>query len=425
MLGKLLEGRYQIVQVLSKGGFSQTYLAQDTYRPRRPNCVVKHLKVASSNHDISLQALRWLFVREVEALKKLGSHDQVPQLLDHFEDKQDFYLVQEFIKGHPLSLELQPGHCWTESQVLQLLQEVLSILEFVHGHALIHRDLKPGNIIRRDRDSRLVLIDFGSVQQASTQIVRFQGKTRTSITVSIPGTIGLGTPGYMPLEQEQGRPRFNSDIYALGMIGIRALTGLKPTQLSREQNTGKLIWQYQAQVSTTLADILSRMVQPDYRCRFESATEVLQALLPLTTSTRFQVEAPPSRTLNKPEQPVQEELAPTPLAPPSATIASGSPVPYRKGNVKQRQASAATAVAAAWEQASLPKQNNKQALDNEELQPLLDEQSSHITVSTLPSKSALLIGLVIGIISGLVLMMVSYYSLQLPAPTPKTQSHSS
>ncbi|MBV8885998.1 MAG: serine/threonine protein kinase [Chroococcidiopsidaceae cyanobacterium CP_BM_RX_35] len=420
MLGKLLEGRYQIVQVLSKGGFGQTYLAQDTHRPGRPNCVVKHLMVATSSHTISPQALRWLFIREVEALKKLGAHDQVPQLLDYFEDKQDFYLVQEFIKGHLLSTELPLGHCWTESQVVQLLQEVLGILEFVHSHALIHRDIKPSNIIRRERDSRLVLIDFGSVQQASTQIVRFQGKTRTSIAVSIPGTIGLGTPGYMPIEQEQGRPRLSSDIYALGMIGIRALTGLKPTQFSREPDTGELIW-HQAQVSKTLADILSRMVQPDYRYRYESATEVLQALLPLTTSTQLP-EAPPLRTLTKLEQPTQK-LAPTPPAPPAVTVTGGSQV-QKEAHVQQRLASAPTAVAIALEQTSLPKQHNKQVIKDEETQPLLEEQTSDITVSAFPSKSALLIGLAIGIISGLVLMVVSYYSLQLPAAAPKTQSQS-
>lgn len=404
MLGKLLKERYRIIQALSEGGFGQTYLAQDTHRPGHPNCIVKHLLVATSSHTISPQALRWLFTREVEALKKLGTHDQVPQLLAHFEDKQDFYLVQEFIKGHPLSVELPLGSCWSESQVMRLLQEVLGILEFVHSHALIHRDIKPSNLLRRERDGRLVLIDFGSVQQASTQIVRFQGKTRTSIAVSIPGTISVGTPGYMPIEQEQGRPRFNSDIYALGMIGIRALTGLKPTQLSREHNTGELIWQHQAQVSTTLAGILNKMVQYDCKSRYQSATEVLQALLPLTK-------------LN------QQTLAPTPPARSATVIAVGAEN-QKNGHVQHRLARASTAVSIALETTPLPEPNMQQDVREEEPQILL-EPSSNITISAFNSKSALVIGLVIGVVSGLVLMMVSYYSLQLPTPAPKTQSQNS
>ena len=277
MLGKLLQGRYQVVQVLSARGACQTYIAQDTNRPGHPSCFVKHLS-PTSNSPSSVQSLRWLFSREAEALKKLGNHDQVPELLAAFEENQEFYLVQEFIQGHPLSAELLPDHRWSESQVVQLLQEVLGILEFVHTHALLHRDLKPSNLIRRQQDERLVLINFGSVKQASTQVVKAQGNTSTTIAITIPATIAIGTPGYMPMEQGRGRPRFNSDIYAVGIIGIQALTGLNPTQLLEDSNTGELMWQHQAQVSTELAAVLNKMVRCHFKDRYQSATEALQAL---------------------------------------------------------------------------------------------------------------------------------------------------
>ncbi len=180
MLGKLLQGRYQVVQILSAAEFCQTYLAQDTHQTSHPICVVKHFQLAN-NHPESLQTLRRLFHREVQALKKLGNYDQVPGLIDHFEDNQEFYLVQEFIAGHSLSVELQPGQPWSESQVVQLLQEVLGILQFVHSQGLIHRDIKPSNLIRRQQDNRLVLIDFGSVKQAWTQVVTAQGQTKKEV----------------------------------------------------------------------------------------------------------------------------------------------------------------------------------------------------------------------------------------------------
>lgn len=162
MIGALLDQRYQVFQVLGQGGFGHTYLAQDTHRPGNPTCVVKHLKPATSEPDF-LQTARRLFNGEAETLEKLGTHDQIPRLLAYFEDNQEFYLVQDFIEGHPLSVELQPGQRWQEDQVIQLLHEVLSILEFVHSNHVIHRDIKPDNLIRRAIDNKLVLVDFGAL----------------------------------------------------------------------------------------------------------------------------------------------------------------------------------------------------------------------------------------------------------------------
>ncbi|MEQ8466326.1 protein kinase domain-containing protein [Coleofasciculus sp. E1-EBD-02] len=273
MIGALLDQRYQVVQVLGQGGFGHTYLAQDTHRPGNPTCVVKHLKPATSEPDF-LQTARRLFNGEAETLEKLGTHDQIPRLLAYFEDNQEFYLVQDFIAGHPLSVELQPGQRWQEDQVIQLLHEVLSILEFVHSNHVIHRDIKPDNLIRRTIDNQLVLVDFGAVKQVKMPSIMAQA--------AVSDTVGIGTPGYMPSEQGQGRPRPNSDIYALGMIAIQALTGLSPTQLVEDPETGEIIWQQYAQVSQGLAIIMTKMVRHYFKYRYQSATEALQALQALT-----------------------------------------------------------------------------------------------------------------------------------------------
>jgi serine/threonine protein kinase len=274
MIGRLLDQRYQVVELLAKGGFGHTYIAQDTRRPGNPTCVVKHLKPATNDQNF-LPTARRLFKREAETLEKLGNHDHIPRLLAYFEENEEFYLVQEFIAGHPLSWEMRPGAKWSEDQVIYLLQEVLSILEFVHNNEVIHRDLKPDNLIRRNSDNKFVLVDFGAVKQVKMYSLMTPEQLKNE-------TIPIGTPGYMPSEQAQGRPRPNSDIYALGIIGIQALTGLKPNQLGEDATSGEIIWQHHAQVSDELAAILSKMMRQYYKYRYQSAAEALKALSSIT-----------------------------------------------------------------------------------------------------------------------------------------------
>ncbi|MDZ8223485.1 serine/threonine-protein kinase [Nostoc sp. ChiVER01] len=279
MLGQLLDGRYQVLQVLGKGGFGQTYIAQDTHRPGFPKCVVKHLKPVTRNPEF-LETARRLFTSEAETLEQLGIHDQIPRLLAYFEHNQEFFLVQEFIEGHTLKAELSPNQAWTEEKVIQFLQQMLEILQFLHSRNVIHRDIKPDNIIRRRQDGQLVLIDFGAVKQIQTQLLTLSGRTEA--------TIAIGTPGYMSTEQGQGKPRPNSDIYSLGIIAIQSLTGLNPINFEEDPDTGEISWQHQANVSSGLTFVLSKMVLHHFKQRYQSAAEVLQVLKYLDTKIEAQ-----------------------------------------------------------------------------------------------------------------------------------------
>jgi serine/threonine protein kinase, bacterial len=270
MIGKLLDHRYQVIRVLATGGFGQTYIAQDTRRPGNPMCVVKHLKPTSSDPRVFDTAKR-LFNSEAETLEQLGSHDQIPRLLAYFDENQEFYLVQEYIEGHTLTEELTLGQQWTESQVMQLLQEVLGILEFVHRQGVIHRDIKPDNIIRRVSDNKLVLVDFGAVKQLRSPLVTVGGQPTA--------TVAIGTPGYMPTEQGQGKPRPNSDIYSLGIIAIQVLTGVSAAQLQENPETGEILWQHLTHVNYRLAAVLTKMVRYHFKDRYQNATEALQACI--------------------------------------------------------------------------------------------------------------------------------------------------
>ena len=274
MIGKLVAGHYKVIKALGSGGFGQTYLVEDILLSGNPQCVLKHLKPSSTEPEI-LETARVLFEKEAETLEKLGSHEQIPKLLDYFEEAQEFYLIQEFIPGHTLNLELPKGLRWTESEIIEMLIEVLEILEFVHSQGVIHRDIKPENLIRRGADKKIVLIDFGAIKQLQSQ---------TSVHRQRIVTISVGTPGYMPSEQIRRLPRSSSDIYALGMIGVQALTGLYPRELEDDPDTGEIIWQHLTSVSSGLAEILTKMTRYHFKERYQKVTEVLQALQELEDS---------------------------------------------------------------------------------------------------------------------------------------------
>lgn len=257
-----LANRYKIIKRLGAGGFSQVYLAKDLQRDDHRRCVVKKLQ-PKSDDPFTVRTGRRLFKTEVNVLQKLGNHDRIPQLYVSFEEDRQFYLVEQYIAGQGLSRELTWWH-WTEAKTVAFLQDILETLAFVHHRQVIHRDIKPENLIRRDRDQRIVLIDFGSVKKR-------QPADHTAI---------VGTQGYMPPEQLLGKPRLNSDVYAVGMIALRGLTGIDPakTAFPMDPDTGEFLWHHKTDVSPELAQILNTMVRQDHRYRYPSAQEALKAV---------------------------------------------------------------------------------------------------------------------------------------------------
>jgi tetratricopeptide (TPR) repeat protein/tRNA A-37 threonylcarbamoyl transferase component Bud32 len=292
--GTVLRNRYKIVQFLGSGGFGDTYLAEDLDLPGNPSCVVKQLKPKNPDPSI-LQTARVLFDREAKALYTLGNAcDRVPRLFAHFEEKSEFYLVQEYINGHPLSTELIPGQPWAEASVAQLLTEILEVLAVVHQYNVIHRDIKPQNLMRRSHDKKIVLIDFGAVKEISALTIDTQGHTTS--------TIAIGSAGYMPPEQAHGNPQRASDIYAVGVLAIQALLGRMP---QHEPNTGDLIWKNLVAVSPQFADTLEMMTRYHFRDRYQSAELILSALAPTLITERSLHSSNPQleTTIVKPRSP--------------------------------------------------------------------------------------------------------------------------
>ncbi|AFY58365.1 hypothetical protein Riv7116_6004 [Rivularia sp. PCC 7116] len=292
-----LVGRYEVTETLGGGGFAITYLARDIMQPSKPLCVVKQLR-PNQTHPRVID----FFNKEAAILEKLGKHLQIPQLLAHFQEEDNLYIVQEYIQGHDLSQEISPGKRLSEDYVSKLLKDILEVLSFVHKYGVIHRDIKPQNLMRRQEDGRIFLIDFGAVKELGSLMLNSRGEIASSVVI--------GTPGFMPTEQGLGKPCLASDVYALGMTAIQALTGLQPFELEENPQTGEVIWLEQAQVSQNLAEVISKMVRRHYSLRYSSATDALQGLIsqaqsiPPIPSTQLNPPIPSSSQPTKPKSPI-------------------------------------------------------------------------------------------------------------------------
>ncbi|MES1025921.1 serine/threonine-protein kinase [Gloeocapsa sp. BRSZ] len=330
----VLRDRYRALQALAQGGFGATFLAQDVTLPGEPKCVVKQLRPSATSLE-ALDMARKLFAREAKTLGKIGSHPQVPRLLDYFEDCEQFYLVQEYINGLTLQQEIKRSGPFSEAGVKQFLSEILPTLQYLHSQQVIHRDIKPANIIRRHEDCKLVLIDFGAVKDQVSQTTSMSENTALT-------AFAVGTPGFAPPEQLAMRPVYASDVYALGVTCIYLLTGKSPKDLDYNSSTGEMLWQNKVQISDRFREVLQKMVEGSVRHRYQSPNDVLTALElePYMDSLANSMAAQPS-AVHKPKLPRMVKQA-TPTTTPVATTTSA----YTGSHAAQSRAKMAAAIRA-------------------------------------------------------------------------------
>jgi serine/threonine protein kinase len=266
---QLFRDRYEILRMLGRGGFGVTFLARDAYLPSQPLCVIKQLCPRATD-ALTLQSARKRFECEAKTLSLLGSHSQIPMLLDYFVMEGEFYLVQEYVRGATLARLVRRYGAFSESAVKGFLREMLQLLQYIHQNHVIHRDIKPQNIIRCQDDGRLVLIDFGAVKEPMAQFSETTGRTAT--------TNFVGTIGFAPPEQFSLRAVYGSDIYALGVTCLYLLTGKAPLDFDSDRTTGEIYWQDSVQVSDAFTEILNKMIKISVRERFQSAGAILRSL---------------------------------------------------------------------------------------------------------------------------------------------------
>jgi formylglycine-generating enzyme required for sulfatase activity len=270
----LLRNRFRTIELLGQGGFGRTYLAEDIDRLNQP-CVVKQLAPNVQGTWAINKAVE-LFQQEARQLQQLGQHPQIPSLDAYFEQDKYLYLVQQFVDGDNLLTLLQNRGIWQESQVKQLLLELLPVIKFIHAQKIIHRDIKPENIMCRRSDGVLMLIDFGVSKQLSGTVMSRLGTQ-------------IGSHGYAPLEQMQGGEAYAaSDLFSLGATAFHLLTGVHPYGLWTEHGySWTANWQQhlKSPIDKRLELILSKLLAKDIQQRYQSAEEVLIDFQPQSRQT--------------------------------------------------------------------------------------------------------------------------------------------
>jgi serine/threonine protein kinase, bacterial len=317
----LVRNRYRVTKSLGQGGFGATFVATDVSLPGEPICVIKQLR-PSNNHEKFLRMARELFEREARTLGKIGNHPQVPRLLDYFEERKNFYLVQDYISGHTIHQEVKQTGLFNEAKIRDFLIDILPVIGYIHTQQVIHRDIKPANIIRRDQDRKLVLIDFGAVKNNVAQLADMPevGGTGDANT-----QFAVGTSGYAPPEQLAMRPVYSSDIYALAVTCIYLMTGKSPKDIEYNPQTGAMMWQKHVQLGRHMTYVLGRMLEVSVRDRYQTSQEVLDALANESIGEVRAPAAPPPRQVTSPNQPAPLGQRagmppPPPVAPPPQAI---------------------------------------------------------------------------------------------------------
>lgn len=250
--GTVIQERYQILNLLGQGGFSQTYAVDD-------QGTTKVLKVLLENYPKAIH----LFQREAKVLSQLH-HPGIPSV-----DPDGYFTVQQDLSAdqlHCLVMELIPGddlRQWlgdrnnqpvTTDQAIDWLQQMVEILSQIHRHHCFHRDIKPSNIMLRP-NGQLALIDFGAVREVTETYLQ---KCEDDITRT-----HVYSRGYTPIEQMQGRAVPESDFFALGRTFVHLMTGSNPLEFSIDANTGRLLWREQAPaIVPALAELMDCLMAP-------------------------------------------------------------------------------------------------------------------------------------------------------------------
>ena len=267
---QILANRYRLILLVGQGTMGAVYDAEDLVFNRR--VALKRLRYAPEANEHVIEQTRAQFEREARILATLR-HPNLPRVTDYFAFADQEFLVMDYIEGQSLEeiMALQPDGL-DEATVIGWADQLLSALEYIHNHGLVHRDVKPANV-RVTPDGHVFLVDFGLVKVFDPA----SPKTATAVR-------GLGTPQYAPPEQydaELGHTEPRSDLYSLGATLYHLLTGEPPATVTRRVSNPsafRTLREIKPTISPEVERVILRAMEVSIARRFASASDMRSAL---------------------------------------------------------------------------------------------------------------------------------------------------
>jgi eukaryotic-like serine/threonine-protein kinase len=268
-------GKYKILSAIGSGGFGTVYLAEDCWIDKKVAIKVPHRQ--SLDFDELL--------REPRLLASL-SHPNIVSILTAEKHENMFFIVMEYVPGETLETMIAREGTLELRRALDFTCQICNAIDHAHRHGIIHRDLRPGNVLISEAGMAKVA-DFG---------------TSRFLEMSAHGTTVVGSPPYMAPEQFQGKAVFASDIYSLGVTMYQMMTGVLPYQTPGRADleklmTGELVTAPRARnprIPKTVSDIILKAMAPDPAGRYARTGDLLDDLLAVRRRARARRAGPPA-----------------------------------------------------------------------------------------------------------------------------------
>ena len=279
----LQSGKYKIIKKLGQGGFGITYLAENTLLEgkvaikefffkeycERDNAT-RHVTIPTSGNREIVERFKQKFIKEAKTIFRLN-HPNIVRIHDVFEENDTAYYVMEYIEGESLGDMVKRRGAIPEAEALGYVKDAASALVYIHSKNINHLDIKPGNLMKRKEDGKVLVIDFGVAKQYD--LATSQGTTTTPVGIS---------HGYSPAEQyrKNGVQSFSpqSDVYALAATLFKLLTGSTPPEAMEIQDEGLPVAELQAkQISRPVISAIAMAMKGRHE-RTQSVAEFMSNL---------------------------------------------------------------------------------------------------------------------------------------------------
>ncbi|WP_338473279.1 serine/threonine-protein kinase [Niallia sp. XMNu-256] len=259
MIGSVIEGKYEILKLIGRGGMSKVYLAMD--KRLNKQWAVKEIekRARDKNNEVIIQSA----IDEANMIKRLD-HPSLPRIVDIIDHESVIYVIMDYIEGEPLSNILEEYGAQPQELVIEWAIQLCEVLDYLHtcDPPIIYRDMKPANVMLKP-DGNIKLIDFGIAREYKNK--------------NLADTVSLGTKGYAAPEQfgGKGQTDVRTDIYCLGVTLYHLVTGKNPAEPPYELYP---IRYWNPQLSGGLERIIQKCIQLNPADRYQSCAELLYAL---------------------------------------------------------------------------------------------------------------------------------------------------